>query len=103
MEWLKYALQGLSLFLIMFGLASLALAWLAPRSLDGRLMTGMLTGERLAPSRRNRGLVCLGSILFGLYAWLIVTGHPLPAMVALAAWLPITWFLYRARTRPSAA
>ena len=103
MEWLKYTAQGLSLFLLLFGLASLVLAWLAPHALDNRFMQGMLTGERLAPSRRNRTLACLQAIVFGMYVWLVVTKHPLPALVALAAWFALTAYLYRSRLRPSAA
>ena len=105
MDWLKYTALAMATFLIAFGLVTLAMTWLAPRALDTRFMKGMLTGERLEPTRRNRALASAGSVVFGTYIWFTVGGLVVPALLALAAWVAITLLLRRARmplSQPSA-
>lgn len=105
MEWLKYIAMSGAVFLVAFGLVTLAMAWLAPRALDTRFMRWMLTGERLEPTRRNRVMASAGSILSGVYILLTVSRHVVLALLALVAWALITVLLRRARTpaRPLAA
>jgi hypothetical protein len=98
MEWLKYTGMVMAAFLVVFGLVTLVMAWLAPRSLDTPFMKGMLTGERLLPTRRNRVLASAGSVLFGTYLWLALASYAVPALLVAAAWLAVTVLLRRART-----
>jgi hypothetical protein len=98
MEWLKYTALVLATFLIAFGLVTLAMTWLAPRALDTRFMTGMLTGQRLEPTRRNRTLASAGSVIFGTYIWLSIHWFVAPALLVLAVWGVISLLLRRART-----
>ena len=98
MEWLKYTALALASFLIVFGLVALAMTWLAPRMLDTRFMRGMLTGQRLEPTRMNRTLASAGSVIFGTYIWLSIHWFVVPALLVLAVWMVITLLLRRART-----
>lgn len=98
MEWLKYTALFLASFLIVFGLLTLAMTWLAPRALDTRFMTGMLTGQRLEPTLRNRTLASASSVIGGTYIWLSVHWIVAPALLVLAVWMVIILLLRRART-----
>ena len=95
MEWLKYTALVLASFLIVSGLVALAMTWLAPRMLDTRFMQGMLTGQRLEPTRRNRTLASASSVVFGTYLWLSIHSFVVPALLVLAVLVMVAPFASR--------
>jgi hypothetical protein len=79
-------LAGLVFFV---GVFTLFAAWFAPKLLASPFMRRMTTGPRLDPSRANRTLMAVWSILLGVYFSLSVTGHTLAGLIVFAVWLPI--------------
>ena len=98
MDVFQILLVGFSGLLIAIGFFTLTFAWLGPRLLDSPIATRMTTGGRLSPTRSNRSLVGVWSILLGSYFLLSLTEQYSASYVAFAAWVPFGIILIQ-RTR----
>ena len=88
LEVLRITVSVLSGLLIAIGIFVLFAAWLSPKLIDNGFFRWEI-GRNLEPSRANRTLVSVSTVLLGSYLLLSATGHAMLSFVAIALWFPL--------------
>jgi len=101
MSLLPALLLGFAAILVASGLFTLVSAWMFPNVLDRPFLRWMSTGKVLAPTRSNRTLVGLSSLVFGGYCGFLALNYRTPSLLLLLAWFPLAFMMFRLRIRPT--
>ena len=95
MEILKILIAVLSSFLVLGGIVALAGTWLAPNFMDRPWIRRIVTGDRLDPSRSDRTIMSIWTILIGSYLMLSMLGQSTLSYVVFVAWLPFAFIVLK--------
>ena len=102
MDAVQIIIVVLACSLVLVGVAALIATWFTPSLMDRPFMRTMLTGRRLRPTRSNRILMSVWTILIGLYTALSVLGYRMPSLIVFAAWVPFAYVVLKRTYWPSA-
>ena len=101
MEPMKIIIAALSALLICGGMFALVATFVSPGFMDRPVMRRLLIG-RLQPTRSNKIIMSIWSILIGSYMMLAMLEQRTLSYIAFAAWLPFAFIVLKRSFQPSA-
>jgi hypothetical protein len=94
MDSLEIFIVSIASLLLLSGAFSLAATWHFPQILDRPRLRLLLTGTGLPPTRSNRTIMAIWSMLFAAYLLSSTLGYPKTSFVLFFIWLPFAYLVF---------